>query len=328
MNIGPKTRGLTQSKFAKSSALWCIILFSIFIASCTNSKLVLRPLYNSLDDRIEKRFLEYTDFDKNQTANIKNLVDYYHVWHRQTQLPLYALFLEEVVSKMQSSAITETDVNRWSKIIKDYRSKLGSCSPFYGSAAVLATLNQQQVDSIVNFRKEQIKRWEDDDDDSTEADPEGVLAKSVNKRVNQVSRYLSLIGLNLNSEQKDDLRATMNATQRFDIPIREDIKKLDDELFSKLNQRKESNWEEVLVDYINHRRKTISNLRNEERVFRGAAWEAYALRAFKSLDKEQRQKVTRYLEGLAATMHALSTDQPSAKGLKGSEYRCLGDITS
>jgi len=320
--------GLTQPKFVRSSALWCIIFLSIFIGSCTNSKLVLRPLYNSLDNRFEKRFLAYTEFDKKQTSTIRKLVDHFHVWHRQTQLPLYALFLEEVVSKMQASEVTETDVKRWSSLIKDYRSNLGSCSPFYGSAAVLATLDQQQIDSILTHRKEQIKRWEDDDDDSTEADPDGVLAKSVDKRVKQISRYLSLIGLNLNSEQKADLGATMNATQQFDVPMREHIKKLDDELFSLLDQREESNWEETLIDYINHRRKTISNLRNEERVYRTAEWEAYAVRAFSSLDNEQQRQVRRYLAGLASTLHALSTDQPSAKDLKGSEYRCLGDITS
>ncbi len=137
-----------------SKLCWTILL-CVSASSCTNSKLVLRPLYNSVDNRIEDRILAHAEFDTQQTQEIKDLVDHFHVWHRRTQLEHYAELIDHIVVKLRDdNAVSGDDITLWSNTMNAHTSVMGSCNPFYNSAELLASLSDQQIADIRQHRIE------------------------------------------------------------------------------------------------------------------------------------------------------------------------------
>jgi len=304
--------------------------------ACTNSKLVLRPLYNSIDNRMEDRFLEYTSFNSDQTDEIRDLIDHWHVWHRRTQLDGYALLLEDVVAHINSgNEVSESDIDLWGETIRDYTSTLGSCNPFYNSAKNIASLSDEQIIDIRERRRirseerraEREARQADLDEETAE-DMDGELADSADGRVKQIRRYLGFIGFRFKRDQIADLTKTMNSTIRPETSFRAMRDELDKEFFALLDQRANPDWEAVLVEYLDRRRQTMASRWDTARVHNRGVWEAYALRTANSLDNEQKQAASSYLTGLANTLKALAKDAPSFQKRGASEYRCLGQKIS
>jgi len=304
-----------------------VFLLCLLVVSCTNSRLVLRPLYNGVDNRIEEPLLEHADFDRSQRQAISDLIDHFHVWHRKTQLDNYALLMDEIiVHQKEGNSVTKNDIDRWSKTLFDYRENIGSCLPFYAAAPILVGLTDQQIIDIKQHREEAKERrrvareagLDDDDDDDFD------VADTIPGRVKQIKRYLGFIGLHLNQSQLDDLAKTMGSTIRSETPFREVRDKLDVELYALLDQRLEPGWNAKLVEYINRRRQTLSNRRIKARNHNIGIWEAYALRTLQSFSVSQKEAVAKYLGGLSATVKGLAADTPSFQKRGPEEYSCLG----
>lgn len=303
-----------------------ILLLCVASVACTNSKLVLRPLYNSLDNRLEKRFLAYADFDQSQTQQIKELVDHFHLWHRQTQLESYSWFLKEIVEQLKNPKNVDlADAERWSDTLTTFRNNVSICNPIYSSAEIIASLSDEQ---ITQFFDNRAASRESDDESEDDVDADEIFADSTNARVKQIRRYLDLIGLKLNASQLADLRNTMNSTIRPAIPFREMVKDLDNQLVILLDKRKTSNFSEMLVSYFDSRRESITNWRQQVSSHNRNVWQEYTVRTIHSLDSEQRQVALNYLGGLAATIKALAGDKPSFQKYTASEYQCEGKIIS
>jgi len=283
-------------------------VFCVVGVACTNSKLVLRRLYNSMDNRFEDPLLAHTEFDKNQTREIQQLIDHYHVWHRKTQLDDYALLLDDVVRHLRDkNTLNQTDIDRWSDAIQTYMANITSCSPFYASANIMASMTDQQISDIKRHREKsreerRAKRKKREDDN-----PDFTLADSIDDRVKQINRYAGLAGLDLNREQLDDLRKTMASVARPTTSFGDIRKKLDKEFYELLEQRDSG---------------------NETRTHNRAIWESYALRTFQSLDDAQKRDAADYLDKLASTLKALAADRPSFQQQSASDYACMGQPVS
>lgn len=291
--------------------------------ACTNSKLVLRPLYNSIDNRLEERFLDYADFDPGQIQRIQDLSDHFHVWHRQTQLSIYSELLDDIVERLKEPKRVElADVQRWSSAIRSFTADAGRCNPVYASADVIASLSDDQ---IVQIREKRAARFLDDDEDSdAEEDSEQFLADSMKDRVKRVKRYLGLIGINLTTAQVADLSETMRSTIRPETSFREMIEALDVEFYALLERREEAGFEAMFVTYLDRRRQSLADRRKDTRPYNRRVWEDYALRTIHSLNAEQRPVATQYLKGLASTISALAKDEPSFQKLSAAQYQCRG----
>jgi len=287
-------------------------------------------MYNRLDNRVEDRFLAYADFDANQISDIKDVIDHFHVWHRQSQLDGYAVLLEDVVRKLRSDeALEASDIELWGGTMREYTSTLGSCNPFYTAAENIASLSDEQINEIRTRREEQrrqrrAKREEREDEEEMEIASNRRVPESTNGRVRQLNRYLRLAGFRANKEQLADLSKTMESTVRPKTSFRELRDKLDDEFYSLVDQRNDPNWEAVLVDYLDRRRTAMADRVLEARLHNRGVWEDYALRAMQSFDDDQKQAAINYLSGLASTLKALAKDTPSFQKSKAGEYRCLG----
>ncbi len=310
---------------SKTLVKWCTALFLILAcAACTNSRLFLRPMYNSLDDRLEKRFLQYANFNDEQTQNIKELADHFHLWHRQTQLEHYSLLLGEFTTNLKDTkSVDKADIERWNKVLRSYASSIRTCNPFYSAADVVASLSDQQIEQIRTVRQARIdsRRARRDADDR---DFEEILDESIDERVKGVRRFLRFINFTLNKNQLDDLRNTMGQTVRPNTSFREVRNALDAEFYTLLDERKNPNFNQLLITYLDKRQQTFSDWRKEARDHNTQIWEAYALRTIHSLDETQREVATNYLSGLASTINTLAADTPSYNKRSASDYACPG----
>jgi len=285
---------------------------------------VLRPLYNSLDDRIEKRFLDYASFDEEQIGQIQEIADHFHLWHRQTQLEYYSRLLTDFTARLNDTAsVNKADVSRWSEIIRSYASSVGTCNPIYASSDILSNLSDQQLIQIRDNRQSRREsRRASRDEDEREIDQ--ILAESVSGRLKQIKRYLLLVNFSLNEEQVNDLRETMSLMIRPNTSFRQIRDNLDAEFYALLDTRKESNFKAKLIAYMDKRRQTFSDWRVDARVHNRNLWEAYALRTIHSLDSAQRDVASSYLSGLAATINDLAADTPSYTKRTAADYECAG----
>jgi len=78
------------------TAKFCLIVLScLLISSCS-----LRWSYNLLDWLVAWEVDEYVSLDRQQKKQLHKSVDRFQQWHRQTQLPLYAEFLEQLESQL------------------------------------------------------------------------------------------------------------------------------------------------------------------------------------------------------------------------------------
>ena len=300
-----------------------LVFICMFVLGCTNSRLILRPLYNKLDDQFESQMLRYGSFSEEQTAAISDLVDHFHVWHRQTQLPAYELLLKDVAERLASTdELSLEEVTNWSATFNDNASRIGICNPIYSASSVLQTLTDEQVMETKKARLEILENWRKERAESRRASqtPE----ERVNVQVKRVRRYASLAGLDLNQSQLQDLRETMLQRQRPTTSFREIIDEWDRRFFELLDSRQEADWEARLTDYLNQRRKTVRQWAAETRGRNRMLWEAYFHRAGNSLDDEQRETVSNYLAGLANTVRALSKDEPSFTKASALDYDCKG----
>ncbi len=307
------------TNFPASKQLIFIVLFCFSCTACTNSKLILRPLYNSFDDRFEDRFLAYADFDQEQVQRIQDLADHFHLWHRQTQLESYRLLLAEFSNRLNDpeDVLTE-DVKRWSNTLTIFTSNVGSCNPIDAATDILKSLSDEQITQIKEARL--VARA------SRNQERSKTKNEAVATRVQQIKRYLGFINFDLNAAQLADLRSTMNDRVKPEKPFGELRDELDADFYQLLEKREHANFDDLLVTYIDRRRQTLNDWGSKARSHNRLLWESYATRTINNLQPEQKIIAANYLKGLASTIKALSVDKPSYQKHKASEYTCLGRV--
>lgn len=311
-----------------------ITLLSLTCLACTNSKLVLRPLYNSIDNRMEKRFLEYTSFDEQQTENIQDLADHFHVWHRQTQLEYYNRLLSIFADRLNDTkSVNEEDVASWGQSLRSFVTNIGACNPMYSASDILASLSDQQIQEIRTTRQtaresRRARRDKVERDLEDLFDEDEIREQSIDERIKRVTRYLRFINFSLNKAQLDDLRETMGSTIRPETSFRQIRDNLDAEFYTLLDKRSDPDFRAQLTSYLDRRQQIFFDWREESFTHNTKVWEAYALRTIRSLNSGQRDVAKSYLTGLASTVRALASDPPSYTKRTALEYPCAGQQLS
>ena len=320
--------------------LFIIVLPLFLLVACTNSRLVLRPLYNSLDDRIQKSLLGYTDFSSLQNAEVEDLIDHFHVWHRQTQMPHYAALASTVADRLSlDEPITRESVEFWSQSLRIHSDTIGRCNPMYVSDQILAGLDDLQVAEMSEKRQEILAERRSDDtvdfeggsagedlDEVAEPgkDREIERKKRQAKNATRIRRYIELAGLEVTDKQFQDYKATQAKQIHPKTRFREILYEWDARFFELLKQRQESNWPDLLRDYVDARRTAFSARRVDVRAHNTKLWEDYAVRTFNDLSPEQRTFVSNWLAKLSTTLSSLAADAPSYTGAKAEDYECRG----
>ncbi|MEM9602610.1 MAG: DUF6279 family lipoprotein [Pseudomonadota bacterium] len=274
--------------------LWVLLVAVIALAACTNSKLLLRPLYNSVDNRIDKRVRELVTLSSEQTASMRAVSDDLHLWHRTYELPQYATLLADISAQIGNASVTRSTVDSWFAAATDARERVFVCSPVTGSARLLQSLSDDQVGEL----EERLLNPETDDDD-WEDDGEPHL---------RVRRYLSLIGFKMQADQVERLRLQFEQVRSV-RPAAPDFRTFSTawnaRFVSLLDARAEPDFERQLHVYLGERHRAFAGLRRE-RV--REMWRDYAHVEIQQLSPSQRQFAARWLAKLGRTLQAVSRD--------------------
>jgi len=300
--------GVNQSRQPGTARLpiTLVVICSLLVLSaCANSRLVLRPIYNGLDDRIADRILETGEFTAEQSQRINDIVDTFHVWHRQEELPRYAQAMRDIVATAAiRNKTTEEDIRRWSDQLQDFVDSARACSPTrFGMPVLLSLSNDQIIDIEQRVNEEELE-------EDAEREQLSLEQRAANSQ-KRALRTLSFAGLELDRTQKRDLRETLLQSKRNRADYGEYFDTWREQFFSLLKDTDNPDREQLLSAHLEGRSAGLRALDPQGRNANRELWQDYALRTLRSLSPEQREFVVNWVKTLIRTIDSLSRDTPS-----------------
>ena len=188
-----------------TARLIVLLVLSFSTLSCTNSEWFLSFLYNRLDNKMYSEMSDYADFDRDQKAQIRELVDKFHHWHRVTQLPMYANFLREVSAELTSEAqVSYAQVRVWSEQVEQFGLYSSRCNPMNFAASIITELTDEQIEDI---QLAQLEMHEE----ATEKLMEGDNEERLNDISKSLSKNLKRLDLSISDAQEDALLTTIKS---------------------------------------------------------------------------------------------------------------------
>ncbi|WP_322405743.1 DUF6279 family lipoprotein [Idiomarina sp. PL1-037] len=176
--------------------LLAVITFLILIVGCTANL-----GYKFADTLVEWKVKDYVDLTGEQEELLAEKVDEMHLWHAQTQLPLYRNELKNLRDKVDKQTLNKKDIS-------DFEDKLWT---FWDNvlvrteaeASLLATLSlkqrQQLIRRLEETQEDRYQRFQDDQE-------ENPILRSLD-RISEVEEDLEGIIGSLTKEQDKLLRS-------------------------------------------------------------------------------------------------------------------------
>ncbi|MBB3059311.1 DUF6279 family lipoprotein [Microbulbifer rhizosphaerae] len=130
----------------------------LLLASCSSVQLA----YNHMDRWIRWQLDDYVDLKGTQKQQLAAALDSFHRWHRQTQLPDYANYLEQLADRVQQSQFTSAELQTVEKQVRVFWDT--ASTQFYDLLLPLAaTLDSGQIDeleeNLQEKREESLEKW-------------------------------------------------------------------------------------------------------------------------------------------------------------------------
>lgn len=289
---------------------WCVCTLAL-LAGCTNSEFVLRPAYNTLDNRIEKRVRGVVTLTPEQRQSVRMLSDDFHLWHRWYELPQYAALLQDVSDQLADQTVTQDSVDGWFAAASEARERMYLCSPTAGASGVLASLSDEQVAEIGEKLLSTDRFVDDDDDEDWEREPHL-----------RIKRSLSLIGFRMQPDQVERLRVTMVAS-RAERAGFEDFLAFTQEWNGRfvvlLETRESPDFDIRLHSYLKQRHRASAARRQESL---RAMWRTYVFQELQNLSEPQRRFAVRWIAKLSRTVLAISKRGQNRKSDKPALAAC------
>jgi len=286
--------------------VWVVVFLGVQLAACA-SELVLGTVYNELDSRSARNFKSYANFTDRQAARIDQMASAYHAWHRKTQMPEYAEFMNSIVDDISAVEPLSLDAAAsWWSTASGFSDDLSVCNPFNAAADLLAGLSDRQVQQIT-------KRLRRDLDKQQDEYAEESKEERLNRRYKKVTAWASRAGAKFNAQQKTLLRETLIeqaslGKQRFELR-----RVWMENFIGLLDTRTEASFKTKITTHINTLwRLTANNFpqqwRNNE-----VLWTKF-LQQFINLQSDaQRQRFLNKISDTATTVEKLSQKKVSQK---------------
>ena len=165
--------------------------FVFLLASCSSTKIA----YNFLDWAFNWHIGKYVSLDDKQKPVSKKAIDEFHIWHRKTQLPLYADYIKELKPVLLSGEVTGEQIhNETDKVQVLLDQAIEHLIP--AIVLISASLSDKQAEelqkNLEDERNKYKKKYLDVDQ-----------KKRVKLRKKELNKFLERLIGNLNSEQKD-----------------------------------------------------------------------------------------------------------------------------
>ena len=281
-----------------------VLCLCAFLSACAGNSLVLGLLYDRVDTQIINAFEAYATLTEDQQTWLRGEVANFHQWHRTTQLPAYADWLDNSVTPLvQKTEPDVVDVDAMFNDVMGFVDQLNLRFPLNRSPAILRTATDGQilearahVDNLVNEASEQR-------DDRT---PE----QRMEERVTSVARAFRQIGWQLNDEQRQIVRDT--SVQREDQSVEESLEDWDlwytwmQELFAMMEDRDAPEFVDRIKQHLLLGGKLRETRRPEAYQQDIDRFQAMAVSLLQSMESEQRLAVTERVTRIAEILRELS----------------------
>lgn len=311
-----------DGSFVQKTRLAALLLACALLAGCTNSKLIIGPLYNQLDNQIRSEFEKLGDFNESQTAAFDEAVGTYHVWHRQSEMPQYAALVTELAGSIaQPGATTHDDVKRWSMNAERHSRLARECHPVNFLFDTMQTLTDKQITFIENrFKKERKKNRERYESRTRE--------ERIKRRLKNLGKWAGRIGFELSANQRAMLRTSLTRQ----VSLRKEYYQLSDawnkELFRLARNQEATDYKEQLTNHMTKLWSLLESAHAEQWQANNDLWTKTSFNLISSMSPEQRSNTSRWLSKMGKTIAAISEDEPSFQVGSDPSVGCLVDNNS
>lgn len=304
---------------------WLVLLLLpllLLLNACTNSKLIIGPLYNQLDNQMRKEFNKLGDFSKDQKQAFEATVGTFHVWHRQSEMPHYAALMNEVATSITTAGNTQaSDVKTWMESAEAFSRSARECHPVNFSFDLMKSLTDDQI----TFIEERFKRERTKNRKKYES---RTRKQRVERRLNNIGKWASRIDLDISANQRSLLRQTLVKQ----VSLRKEYYELSDEwnqqMFALARNQEASNYDEAMTVHLAKLWSLLETAHPEQWRKNRELWQGTALKFIQSLSSEQRNNVAPWINKMGATVLAISKDKPSFKVGNDTSVGCLLDDTN
>ncbi|MFK7890740.1 MAG: DUF6279 family lipoprotein [Granulosicoccus sp.] len=298
--------------------LWPAIISVMLLVGCTNSRFIVRPLYNNLDNRMLSQFNRLAEFDEAQQAIFEKQVGTFHVWHRQSELPEYARLLRDVATTIGQNVTTPDQVNDWMNRAEIHSQAVRRCHPINFSIPLIRTLSVQQLASIEQeFHEEQAENRERYESRTPQ--------QRVQRRLDKMETWAGRLNLKFTDEQS---RILQSAFER-QVSLRGEYYQLSalwrTELFALARQPVSEIRDDQLQEHIASFWTLLESNYPEQWLANRNMWKAVAIEFEPTLTKNQRQVFGRWMSKMADTLETIGKDEPSFRSADDPAAGCLVD---
>jgi len=307
---------IRQHQLYRSPAV-VVLLSTIVLTGCFNSKLVVGRLYNLLDNQIRDEFHKLAEFNDDQIEYFEKRVGTFHVWHRQSELPKYAALLDDIQSSVRERDQTSAaDVEGWFDSIETFSKSVRNCYPVNFSFELMQTLTDEQVTFIerrfANERKKNYARYLEKTPDERRED-----------RIERVVTWTGRIGLELNNTQIAMLRDTLNNQISMRKQYYQLVDQWNKDLFIIARNQEAADYKSKMKAHISSLWTLMEITHTEQWQANRKLWRDFAFKFVQSLTYDQRIQAGAWLEKLGNTLGEIAQDEPSFKVTNNPAHGCM-----
>lgn len=291
------------------------LVLLLLIQGCTNSKLIIGPLYNRLDDRMRTQFEELGDFNEEQKAAFEVRLGTYHVWHRQSELPQYAQLMTSIANSISAKETTQAAIQAWFDTAERHSVLARECHPISFSFDLIKSLSDEEINVIEQkFKDERLE----DRAKYDERTPE----ERVKRRVRNIVKWAGRINIEFTSQQEAMLRSAFERQ----ISLRKEYYALSDnwnqEFFTLARAQDNPNYNSAMDTQLSKLWHLLEDAYPNEWQENRDLWKEVSLRMIQSMSPEQRTTLSRWVNKMAKTLVAISKDEPSFKYVNDASLGC------
>ena len=274
------------------------------LAACTNSEWFLSILYNRADNMIAEEVFEYAQYTDEQEQKTHAIIKEFHLWHRITQLPQYADFLESVSARVRSGqGLSQSEVDRWYAQVESFVDQTGQCHPMLYGMEIMRGLSDDQIGQIADHMQDQYDRYMQRSEKRT---PEERLERRHRNRV----RWLNRFDLDPDDEEKTSLQVMLQKMPNMREANFEIWQSWDKKLLELLQNRHAADFEEQMRAHILSVGE-ITQERYPERVAQARSlWIEYLTELLNVRIASQDEKFADWADKMAGNLRALSDKVP------------------
>lgn len=282
-----------------------LLLVASLLIGCTNSRLLVAPLYNRLDNRIESRFEALADFSDRQLEEAERLIDTFHVWHRQSELPRYAAFLERMATTLERpEPFSIVEARTTLDTVRGFADRARHCYPVNFGASVVRSLS---VSQLADMRA----AVEADAAEDRERYREETAEERLEERVERFETAIGRTGVDLDASQRDRVRRLFTEQRSLGREWFALSKAWYDSLFEILADKRDPELARRLREHVIARFDALERRHPEHWKHNRALYERFAVDFVTSLSPEQRDTATAWMRGMADTLASIASDEPS-----------------